>query len=116
MLRLTENAFRKTKHWMMPSIVSPVKQKVPVRCLPRRPTVAVVAKLAWTKALRGREDVLAEVATGFAVLIRRSKESISSLMKKLLRKISFGHFGYAHTQYLLFFFIENIFVDKRVVC
>lgn len=95
--RLTENAFRNTKHWMIPSIVSPVKQKVPVRCLPLRPTVAVVAKLAWTNALLGREDVLAGVATGFAVLIRRSNESISSVIQTLDRDIS-RHFPFPHSQ------------------
>lgn len=45
-LLLTEKAFKNTKHWMIPSIVSPVRQNVPVRCRPRRPILPVVAKLA----------------------------------------------------------------------
>lgn len=31
--KLTENAFRNTSNWTMPSIVSPAKHKVPLRCL-----------------------------------------------------------------------------------
>lgn len=47
---LTENALRNTKHCMMPSMVSPVRQKVPVRWRPLRPTVAAASE-AWTSAL-----------------------------------------------------------------
>lgn len=47
---LTEKALRKTKHWIIPSIVSPVKQNVPVRWRPFRPTAD--ANEAWTRALR----------------------------------------------------------------
>lgn len=76
--QLTENALRKTRHCIMPSIVSPVRQNVPVRCLPLRPTDAVVAKLACTSALRGNELPLANaLCMGFAALINRSKESIA---------------------------------------
>lgn len=46
---LTENALRKTRHCMMPSMVSPVRQKVPLRCLPFRPYT--VDKEACTNAL-----------------------------------------------------------------
>lgn len=35
---ITEKALRKTRHWMMPSMVSPVRQKVPVRWRPLRTT------------------------------------------------------------------------------
>lgn len=49
-LMLTEKALRKTKHWIMPSIVSPVKQNVPVRWRPFRPTAD--ANEACTRALR----------------------------------------------------------------
>lgn len=54
-VQLTENALRKTKHCIIPSIVSPVRQNVPVKCRPRRPTAADVAKLACTNALLGKE-------------------------------------------------------------
>lgn len=47
---LTEKALRKTKHWIIPSIVSPVKQNVPVRWRPFRPTAD--ANEACTRALR----------------------------------------------------------------
>lgn len=30
--KLTENAFKNTKHWIIPSIVSPVRQNVPLKC------------------------------------------------------------------------------------
>ncbi|TGZ32361.1 Uncharacterized protein DBV15_07441 [Temnothorax longispinosus] len=45
-------ALRKTRHCMMPSIVSPVKQKVPLRCRPLRPITE--QRLAWTKAFCDR--------------------------------------------------------------
>ncbi|KAG5887549.1 hypothetical protein JTB14_000405 [Gonioctena quinquepunctata] len=89
--KLTENALRNTRHCIMPSIVSPVRQKVPVKCLPLRPNAADVAKLACTSARRGKDNPVAEApesaeapvkveertTTGFAVLLRRSKESIT---------------------------------------
>lgn len=41
---LTEKALRKTRHWMMPSMVSPARQKVPVRWRPLRPTAEAVTQ------------------------------------------------------------------------
>lgn len=35
---------RKTRHWMMPSMVSPARQKVPVRWRPLRPTAEAVTQ------------------------------------------------------------------------
>lgn len=49
---LTEKALRKTRHCIMPSIVSPVKQKVPLRCRPLRPITE--QRLACTKAFCDR--------------------------------------------------------------
>lgn len=76
--QLTEKAFKNTRHWMMPSIVSPVRQNVPVRCLPLRPTEAVVARLACTRALRGKELPPASAnGKGLAAPISRSIESMT---------------------------------------
>lgn len=76
-VQLTENALRKTKHCIIPSIVSPVRQNVPVKCRPRRPTAADVAKLACTNALLGKELPPPNAGgMGFAALIKRSNESI----------------------------------------
>jgi hypothetical protein len=58
-------------------MVSPVRQNVPVRCLPRRPTAADVARLACTRALLGKELPPANAGgMGFAALINRSRESM----------------------------------------
>lgn len=76
-LVLTEKAFKNTRHCIIPSIVSPVRQNVPVRCRPLRPTAAEVARLAWTSARLGR--LLPPARTGgrgLAALIKRSRESI----------------------------------------
>lgn len=71
---LTEKALRKTRHCMMPSIVSPVKQKVPVRCRPLRPITE--QRLACTKAFCDRVAA-ARVGWREPALIRRSSESMS---------------------------------------
>ena len=49
---LTEKAFKKTKHCIIPSMVSPVTQNVPDKCLPLRPITLDMAgvMLADTKA------------------------------------------------------------------
>lgn len=79
---LTENAFRNTRHCMMPSIVSPVKQNVPVRWRPLRPITE--QRLAWTKAFCDR---VAAVKAGWCdpELINRSSESISPLRNSVYR-------------------------------
>lgn len=79
---LTENAFRNTRHCMMPSIVSPVKQNVPVRWRPLRPITE--QRLAWTKAFCDR---VAAVRAGWCdpELINRSSESISPLRDPVYR-------------------------------
>lgn len=71
---LTENAFRNTRHCIMPSIVSPVKQNVPVKWRPFRPITE--QRLACTKAFC---DLVAAVRAGWCdpELISRSNESIS---------------------------------------
>lgn len=78
----TENAFRNTRHCMMPSIVSPVKQNVPVRWRPLRPITE--QRLAWTKAFCDR---VAAVKAGWCdpELINRSSESISPLRDPVYR-------------------------------
>ncbi len=58
---------------MMPSIVSPVKQNVPVKCLPLRPTAD--ANDAWTKARRW-PWVMGRPGGNGAARIKRSNESI----------------------------------------
>lgn len=60
-------------------MVSPVRQKVPVKCLPLLPTAAEVAKLACTKALLGNEVPVAAntLGIGLAALMSRSSESMS---------------------------------------
>ncbi|KYM83843.1 hypothetical protein ALC53_05703 [Atta colombica] len=70
---LTEKALRKTRHCMMPSIVSPVKQKVPLRCRPLRPITE--QRLACTKAFCDR---VAAVRAGWG-------SEIVSMILQLLR-------------------------------
>jgi len=77
----TEKAFRKTRHCMMPSIVSPVRQNVPVRWRPLRP-MADAVMMEGTRALlepgpRGRLLLVlpADEAASSAGM-RRSSESI----------------------------------------
>lgn len=84
---LTEKALRKTRHCIMPSIVSPVKQKVPLRCRPLRPITE--QRLACTKAFCDR---VAAVRAGWweRELIRRSSESMSSNCRWFLVLISLG--------------------------
>lgn len=62
---LTEKALRKTKHCMIPSIVSPVRQKVPVRWRPfLSPSAGAAARLACTRAPRGRASLVAPRTPG----------------------------------------------------
>lgn len=70
---LTEKAFKNTKHWMIPSMVSPVKQKVPVMCRPLRPTAE--ASDAWTRARRWPCDS-GKLGGNGAARINRSSESM----------------------------------------
>lgn len=71
--QLTENALRNTRHWMMPSIVSPVSENVPVRWRPLRPTAE--ASEACTSALRLPCESGRLGGSG-AVRMNRSSESI----------------------------------------
>lgn len=77
----TEKAFRKTRHCMMPSIVSPVRQNVPVRWRPLRPMADAVT-MEGTRALlepgpRGRLLlVLPADDAALSAGMRRSSESI----------------------------------------
>ncbi|CAB3242175.1 unnamed protein product [Arctia plantaginis] len=62
---LTEKALRKTRHWIIPSMVSPVRQKVPVRCLPfLSPIAGAAARLACTRAPRGLASLVAPSTPG----------------------------------------------------
>lgn len=55
---LTEKALRKTRHWMMPSMVSPARQKVPVRWRPLRPTAEAVTQApGGALSKRSRESI-----------------------------------------------------------
>jgi hypothetical protein len=82
----TENALRKTKHCMMPSIVSPVRQNVPVRWRPLRPMAEAVTTEAdpmpvGTRAVlgpepRGRLLLLPAEEAAARAGMRRSSESI----------------------------------------
>ena len=79
----TEKAFRKTRHCMMPSIVSPVRQNVPVRWRPLRPMADAVT-MEGTRALlepgpRGRLLlVLPADDAALSAGMRRSSESIAT--------------------------------------
>lgn len=53
-LILTENALRKTRHWMIPSMVSPVRQNVPVKWRPLRPTAEAVIEAKLVADTKGR--------------------------------------------------------------
>lgn len=55
-MRLTENALRKTRHCMIPSIVSPFRQNVPDKCRPFRPITE--HRLACTNAFCDLELVV----------------------------------------------------------
>jgi hypothetical protein len=77
----TEKALRKTRHCMMPSIVSPVRQNVPVRWRPLRPMADAVT-IEGTRALlepgpRGRLLLVLPVdEAALRAGMRRSRESI----------------------------------------
>lgn len=71
--KLTENAFKNTKHCIIPSIVSPVRQNVPVRWRPLRPTA--VASEACTRARRPC-PLFDRLGGNGAARINRSIESI----------------------------------------
>lgn len=75
---LTENAFRNTRHCIIPSIVSPVRQNVPVRWRPLRPTA--VANDACTSARRWPWPLVRLGGSGAARIIL-SNESITSSIR-----------------------------------
>lgn len=91
--KLTEKAFKNTKHWIMPSMVSPVRQNVPLKCLPLRPktvdndacTIARRWLLNWDVVASAFE----ELVNAFKRLshIKRSKDSIVIII--IIPKIKF---------------------------
>lgn len=80
--KLTENALRKTRHCIIPSIVSPVRQNVPVKWRPFLPTAD--ASEAWTRARRDPWEP-GKLGGSGAARIRRSSESILSGRSKMLQ-------------------------------
>jgi hypothetical protein len=109
----TENALRKTKHCMMPSIVSPVRQNVPVRWRPLRPMAEAVTTEAdpmpvGTRAVleaepRGRLLLLPAEEAAARAGMRRCSESMPtneglrtvSVQTFILPYLSSGHFARA---------------------
>lgn len=81
-LELTEKAFKNTRHWIIPSIVSPCRQNVPLKCLLFRPnTVDNDACTIARRWLADCEDVakaseLVVIALIFLSHIKRSIDSI----------------------------------------
>lgn len=94
--KLTEKAFKNTKHWMIPSIVSPVKQNVPLKWRPFLPKT--VDNEACTIARRLLAD--SEVVTSAFELVvidltrlshdnRSSDSIIDFLLNSWHRKLSY---------------------------
>lgn len=85
--QLTEKAFKNTKHWMIPSIVSPVRQNVPLKCLPLRPnTVESDACTIARRCVANCDDVARALELVVIDLIRlshirRSNDSMVTSVK-----------------------------------
>lgn len=118
---LTENAFRNTRHCIIPSIVSPVRQNVPVRWRPLRPTA--VANDACTNARRWPWPLVRLGGSGAARIIL-SNESITSQIfcssflsgKNLFSPIWFCNFlcnnhVFLHMFHSLFFASSSVSID-----